>query len=90
MVSEHISPNAANTQRSTIWLVLNRAGGLTRNEISHKTGLPIQSVCGRIGELLQNARVHRGATRPCKITGRNNETLHATPEHGQTQIEAWT
>jgi hypothetical protein len=64
--------------------------GLTRNEIARVARLPIQSVCGRVGELLEEGRIMRGGHRPDTVSGRTNEILIALLPRGQATLEAWT
>lgn len=76
------------TQRSKILMALRRDGeGLTRNEIAMMTRIPIQSVCLRVGELLELGAVMRGPARACSCTKRENETI--LPPRGQLRLEAF-
>lgn len=49
--------------------------GLTRNELSMKTGIRINAVCGRVDSLLKKKLIVRGSNRVDSCTGRLNEVL---------------
>lgn len=87
---EMISDDTHAASVALVLAAIHRNPGATRNEIARATGLGIQSVCARVGDLLDARLIHRGPRRPCSVTGRNNETLHALPPTLQTAIEAWT
>ena len=41
----------------------------TRAEIAHAAGVPLQSVCGRVNELVTAGRLENGPRRICSRTG---------------------
>ena len=41
----------------------------TRSEIARASGIPLQSVCGRVNELVAAGRLEHGPRRNCSITG---------------------
>lgn len=48
----------------------------TRAEISEMTKLPINSVCGRVHELIHEVkRLEEGSKRACKVTGNTAHTV---------------
>lgn len=90
-VTDFMPQSAAAGQAAALLRVLqSMPEGATRNELARASGLPIQSVCARIGELLESRDVYRGANRPDLITGHRNETIHATPPTRVTTLEAFT
>lgn len=90
--NEFVTDEARATQRDRILAALHRTPeGMTRNEIALLAGLPIQSVCARVGELLADGLLRRGPRRTDAITGSANETLRARPHlpAGQSRLEAF-
>lgn len=49
--------------------------GITRAEIAKLYDLPINSVCGRVNQLLASEVIYVDGTRKCTITGRQVEKL---------------
>lgn len=49
--------------------------GLTRAELSTYLSMPINSVCGRVNELLKAEVIYVAGTGKCSVTGRTVETL---------------
>lgn len=65
----------APTQYEVIFKALKKCKrGLTRQEICDKTGLPINTVCGRVFELIAAGRAHVVTLRRGE-SGRLNEVL---------------
>lgn len=48
---------------------------MTRQEISAVTGIPLESVCGRVHELLDSNRVEVCGSVLCRETGKDREVL---------------
>lgn len=48
---------------------------MTRHEISETTGIPLESVCGRVNELLHYSKVEVSGFRHCAETGKDREVL---------------
>lgn len=61
----------AHTQRGKVFRTIKKGpkSGLTRQEISKKSGVPINAVCGRVNELIQRGSVIEGDRRACRVTG---------------------
>lgn len=49
--------------------------GVSRATISRAMGMPINSVCGRVNELLASEVIYVAGTAKCPVTGRNVEVL---------------
>lgn len=49
--------------------------GVTRAQLSAALGMPINSVCGRVNELLKAEVIYVSGTGKCPVTGRTVETL---------------
>lgn len=49
--------------------------GVSRAQLSNATGLPINSVCGRVNELLASEVIYVAGTDKCPVSGRNVEKL---------------
>lgn len=47
----------------------------TRSELSELTGLPINCICGRVRELLDEGRLEEGKARQCSVTGHTAKTV---------------
>jgi hypothetical protein len=64
------------TQRQMILdLFYNPALTLTRQEIADRTNMRLSSVCGRVRELIDDAKLAVRGTQRCAATGADNETL---------------
>lgn len=50
-------------------------GGVSRATISRAMGMPINSVCGRVNELLAAEVIYVSGTGKCPVTGRTVEQL---------------
>lgn len=77
------------TRRMTVLKFIVTAGftGATRQEIADGTGLPIQSVCGRVHELIEGELVRRTERERIASTGSAQEVLMATPRgRGQAAV----
>lgn len=48
---------------------------MTRQELSAFTGIPLESVCGRVNELMQRSAVEVCGSRYCQDTGKDREVL---------------
>lgn len=49
--------------------------GVTRAQLSSDLGMPINSVCGRVNELLKAEVIYVSGTGKCPVTGRTVEML---------------
>nr|DAD80256.1 MAG TPA: hypothetical protein [Caudovirales sp. ctTqA28] len=49
--------------------------GVTRAQLSVALGMPINSVCGRVNELLKAEVIYVSGTGKCPVTGRTVEVL---------------
>ena len=49
--------------------------GVTRAQLSASLGMPINSVCGRVNELLKAEVIYVAGTGKCPVTGRTVEIL---------------
>ena len=65
----------ANTQAEQVLQVINWHEGLTRAEVAKVTDMRINSVCGRVNELLSSEVIYVSGTRKCSVTGRVVEEL---------------
>ena len=54
---QHWLSGAAASQREYILSFLKKNGPRTRQQISESTGIPINSVCGRVNELVKKEQV---------------------------------
>lgn len=64
------------TQRQQIQIAL-AGDAMTRQELSQRTGISINAVCGRVAEMQSAGLVKTGIVRACRITGKQVETLYA-------------
>ena len=59
----------------------------TRGEIAKYGGFPIQSVCGRVNELLAQGRLtEQERVRPCRVTGNSAHPVSIPREPEQTSL----
>ena len=65
----------AKTQVEKVLQTLNYKSGMTRSEIAQATNYGINSVCGRVKELLDYDVIYVSGTRICKVTGKLVEEL---------------
>ena len=66
----HTARDLSEGQRRVMRVVdLNMPDGFTRAEISAFSGMPLQSVCGRVNELIAAKVLEHGPRRNCSITG---------------------
>lgn len=56
--------------------------GLTRNELSYVTGIPITSVCGRVKEMLGAGIICEAPRRTCRVTKNTARPVMVAPEQG--------
>ena len=63
-------------QKGVIYKMIMRHKGLTRLELSVKTGIPINAVCGRVKELMNGLWIKEGPARKCKVSGRTAAPLY--------------
>ena len=49
--------------------------GLSRQEISYLSGLPINNVCGRVSELIDDGVIYVWGNRKNKLSGKLNQVL---------------
>jgi hypothetical protein len=55
----------------------------TRAEIAHASGMPLQSICGRVNELVTAGRLENGPRRICSRTGNAANPLRLPSEQLQ-------
>lgn len=68
--SELNKSGKAGTQRAQLFAIIaEHKNGLTRNELSRVSGVPINAVCGRVNEMLKSDQVFEGPRRDCRVTG---------------------
>lgn len=72
---EILRGGVAKTQAEQVLQVINWHDGVTRAGIAMSTNLPINSVCGRVNELLRSEVIYVSGTRKCSVTGRSVEEL---------------
>lgn len=67
----------ATTQAERVLQALNYYpnNGVTRAQLSSDLGMPINSVCGRVNELLKAEVIYVSGTGKCPVTGRTVEML---------------
>lgn len=65
----------AKTQAEKVLQTLNYQSGMTRSELAQATNYGINSVCGRVKELLDSDVIYVSGTRTCKVTGKLVEEL---------------
>ena len=65
----------AKTQADKVLQTLNYQSGMTRSELAQATNYGINSVCGRVKELLDSDVIYVSGTRNCKVTGNLVEEL---------------
>ncbi|MBD1412891.1 MarR family transcriptional regulator [Burkholderia contaminans] len=78
----HKAEGKASIQRITVLNYLReRPGvGMTRNDLARVLRLPIQSICGRIGELKDEGLVVEGETIEDPRTHRSCKTIRIAPD----------
>ena len=74
---EAVEEGRAECLRDVVFLWLRENGPATRQEIARGTGIPINIVCPRVRELLNEERVFVAGTRPCRVTGKTAQVLEA-------------
>ena len=78
----HKTAGLAGAQRDKILKHLHRSPrtAYSRNELSRDLNLPIQSICGRIGELKDDDLVVEDSPRRDAITGRKVKPIRISPD----------
>lgn len=73
---EVLRGGVAKTQAAQVLQTMNFiTTDLTRAELAQSCDLPINSICGRVSELIKAEVVYVSGVRPCSVTGRKAETL---------------
>lgn len=72
-----LDPLKLNRLEKIILNAVLRRRDMTRQEISKATGIPINSVCGRVNRMVSYGVLDELEKRPCKITGREVWALSA-------------
>ncbi|QHJ79468.1 MAG: hypothetical protein [Caudoviricetes sp.] len=71
-----IRGGVAETQAEQVLQTINfLPSGISRAEISQALGMRINSVCGRVNELLAKEVIYVAEVSECSVTGRNVEKL---------------
>ncbi|UTQ78237.1 HTH domain-containing protein [Aeromonas phage Aer_P220] len=65
----------AKTQAERVLQTLNYQSGMTRSELAQATNYGINSVCGRVKELLDSDVIYVSGTRNCRVSGKLVEEL---------------
>lgn len=65
----------AKTQAEKVLQTLNYQSGMTRSELAQATNYGINSVCGRVKELLGYDVIYVSGTRNCRVSGKLVEEL---------------
>lgn len=66
----HTARDLSEGQRQVLDAIrFTRGSDFTRSEISACSGIPLQSVCGRVNELVAAGRLEKAPRRDCGITG---------------------
>lgn len=60
----------------------------TRNELAQLSGLPIQSVCGRVNELIAVGLLEERVRRGCRFSGKQAHPLRLTPRQLTLDVAA--
>jgi predicted transcriptional regulator len=74
---DHVLSGDAGEQTILVFAAVKNSGkeGITRKELSVKTGITINAVCGRANELLKSGLIDELERRPCLITQRKAHPL---------------
>lgn len=65
----------AKTQAEKVLQTLNYQSGMTRSELAQATNYGINSICGRVKELLDSDVIYVSGTRNCMVSGKLVEEL---------------
>lgn len=65
----------AKTQAEKVLQTLNYQSGMTRSELAQATNYGINSICGRVKELLDSDVIYVSGTRNCRVSGKLVEEL---------------
>ena len=65
----------AKTQVEKVLQTLNYQSGMTRSELAQATSYGINSICGRVKELLDSDVIYVSGTRNCRVSGKIVEEL---------------
>jgi hypothetical protein len=66
------SGKGAEQRTKVLRFMINNGGYFTRAELSKRTGLPINSICGRVNELLKLKMIFETGRRKCRVTGNHS------------------
>lgn len=72
---EILRGGVAKTQAEQVLQAINWHDGITRAELSKTLSMGINSVCGRVNQLLKSEVIYVDGVGCCKVTGRNVEIL---------------
>jgi hypothetical protein len=75
-----LDPDWQATQCGIVYAAIKARADATREELTEATGLPIQTICGRVDNLLKMEMIYEpaGLTRPTK-SGRQAQVVRAKP-----------
>lgn len=83
-----VTSGDAVTKRDELYVFMLRHPNHTRSELAQAIGWPIQSICGRVNEMLNDgAVIESGKRRPCTVTGKNVHTLQALRADEMHQVD---
>lgn len=73
MAYHAMAPRELSASQSRVMDVVQAGKSYSRAEIAKATGMPLQSVCGRVNELIAAKRLEHGPQRQCSVT---NKTIN--------------
>lgn len=66
----------AKSMRGKVYQAIFHNPGMTRAELANNTSISINSICGRVRELLDCGAITEGESKECSITGNTAATLN--------------
>lgn len=76
------------TKRDQLYVFMLRHQNHTRSELAQAIGWPINSICGRVKELIDDGAVlESGKRRECRVTGNQVHYLEALPADEMHQAD---
>ena len=78
-ISRSISKGSINEHHKSVLKAFNEGGSQSRTDLSIVTGLPLQSICARVNELVALGYVEVIGVKKCQKTERCVEMLFITP-----------
>lgn len=68
MAYHAMAPRDLSASQARVMAAVHPGQSYSRAEIAQATGMPLQSVCGRVNELIAAKRLEHGPQRQCSIT----------------------